>query len=81
MNLNAHSSSPFTASQGGIDWGLYSVQEDPQVPLSPLQEALAYVAETSLRFLDGDLSEDELVERLSVDSSLNLGKSYEFNPG
>ena len=73
---NDHSPSPFTAS--GIDWGLYSAQENPQVPLSPVEEALAYVAETSLRFLDGDLSEDELVERLSVDSSLNSGKSYKF---
>ena len=72
-NLNSHSSSPVT----GIDWGLYAACEDPQVPLSPIQEALAYVAENSLHSLDEDLSEDELVERLSVESSsLNLGKSY-----
>ena len=64
---NSYSPSPVT----GINWGLYAAREDPQVPLSPIQEALAYVAETSLNFLDGDLSEDELVERLSVDSSSN----------
>ena len=70
---NAHSLSPVT----GINWQLYAAHEDPQVPLLPIQEALAYVAEISLQFLDGDLSEDELVERLSVDSSsLSLGKSY-----
>ena len=63
---NAHLPSPVT----GINWGLYAAHEDPQVPLSPIQEALAYVAETSLQFLDGDLSEDEMVERLSVDSSI-----------
>ena len=71
--MNSHSSSPVT----GIDWGLYAACEDPQVPLSPIQEALAYVAENSLNSLDEDLSEDELVERLSVESSsLNSGKSY-----
>ena len=70
---NAHSPSPVT----GINWGLYAAREDPQVPLSPIQEALAYVAETSLQFLDGDLSEDEMVERLSVDSSsFSSGKPF-----
>jgi len=70
---NACSPSPVT----GINWGLYAAREDPQVSLSPIQEALAYVAETSLHFLDGNLSEDELVERLSVDSSsLSSGMSY-----
>jgi hypothetical protein len=61
----------------GINWGLYAAREDPQVPLSPIQEALAYVAENAFHFLDGNLSEDELVERLSVDSSsVSSGKSY-----
>ena len=70
---NAHLPSPVT----GINWGLYAAHEDSQVLLSPIQEALAYVAETSLHFLDEDLSEDELVECLSDDgSSLNSGNSY-----
>jgi len=61
----------------GINWGLYTACEDPQVPLLPIQEALAYVAETSLQFLDGDLSEHEMVEHLRVDSSsFSSGKPY-----
>ena len=51
---NAAHSPPLT----GINWGLYAACEDPQVPLSTMQEALAYVAESSLQFLDRDLSDD-----------------------
>ena len=50
----------------GINWDLLEATETTTLEDFPLQEYIQSVSQASLDFINGDLSEDELLERTSV---------------
>jgi hypothetical protein len=52
----------------GINWNLLEATENTMLETSPLQEYIQRVSQASLDFINGDLSEDELLERVSLGS-------------
>ncbi|KAF8803001.1 hypothetical protein BYT27DRAFT_7110917 [Phlegmacium glaucopus] len=52
----------------GINWNLLEATENTILESSPLQEYIQSVSQASLDFINGDLSEDELLERISLGS-------------
>jgi hypothetical protein len=67
QNPLAHSESP----RPGINWNLLEATENTILENSPLQEYIQSVSQASLDFINGDLSEDELLERVSLGSDLS----------
>ena len=63
-DFTQNSPSPAT----GIDWNLFEATGDTELEPSPLQKVFAQVSQASLDFLNADLSDEELVERGSVES-------------
>ena len=56
------------SSETGINWNLLEATENTMLEISPLQEYIQSVSQASLDFISGNLSEDELLERISVGS-------------
>jgi hypothetical protein len=55
----------------GINWRMLRARENTTLESSPLQEYVQSVAQASLDFINEDLSEDELLERISLGSDLS----------
>jgi hypothetical protein len=58
--------SPVTGA--GINWNLLEAMENTMLEESPLQEYIQSVSQASLDFINSDLSEDELLEHISLGS-------------
>ena len=52
----------------GINWNLLGATENTLLENSPLQECIQSVSQASLDFINNDLSDDELLERISIGS-------------
>ena len=52
----------------GINWNLLGATENTLLENSPLQEYIQSVSQASLDFINNDLSDDELLERISIGS-------------
>ena len=52
----------------GINWNLLEAMENTMLESSPLQEYIQSMSQASLDFINGDLSEDELLERINLGS-------------
>ena len=51
-----------------INWDLLEATENTMLEESPLQDYIQSVSQASLDFINGDISDDELLERISLSS-------------
>ena len=66
---------PAPPSPTGINWNLLEATENTMLE-EPLQEYLQSVSQASLDFINGNLSEDELLEHISLGSDSSQGESF-----
>ena len=68
------------SSVTGISWNLLEAKENTMLenPKSPFQKYIQSVSQASLDFINGDLSEDELLERISISSVSSQGVCFNF---
>jgi hypothetical protein len=59
----------------GINWNLLEATENTMLE-EPLQEYIQSVSQVSLDFINGNLSEDKLLERTSLGSDSSQGESF-----
>ncbi|KAJ3509457.1 hypothetical protein NLJ89_g5213 [Agrocybe chaxingu] len=60
----------------GIDWHVAESTENTTLQSSPLHQTLSNLAKATLDLIDGNISEEELIERLSIGSDVELDPQY-----